>query len=74
MLLQLLLLGVGISQVFADCNKITNAWNTGANGEFSIQVPENTNNWKVKVTFDQSVDKLMVWQGSNVQCSGKTVI
>ena len=74
MLLQILLLGVGISQVLGDCNKITGAWNVGANGELTINVPTQTNGWKVKVTFDGPVDHMSAWQGSPAQCSGNVCI
>ena len=70
MFLQVFLLSICVSHVLGNCNEITNAWNTGANGEFSIKIPSNTNGWKVTVTFDQDVQGLSVWQGSNLQCSG----
>ena len=58
------------TRVLSSCNKLDHAWPTGANGEFSIKVPEDTNGWKVTVTFDQQVEILMVWNGANVECDG----
>ena len=63
-------LGLCFTQVLSECNKLGHAWNTGANGEFSIKVPASTNGWKVTVTFDQQVQKLSVWNGAKVQCNG----
>ena len=68
--LPIITLSLCLTYVSSECNQITHAWNTGANGEFSIKVPSNTNGWKVTVTFDQQVQKLMVWNGNNVQCNG----
>ena len=68
--LEFFVLGLCLAQVSSLCNKPDHAWPTGANGEFSIKVPEDSDGWKVTVTFDQQVEILMVWNGANVECDG----
>lgn len=70
MWIPIITLSLCLTYVSSECNQITNAWNKGANGEFSIEVPEDTKGWEVTVTFDRPVKKLRVWNGRKVKCDG----
>ena len=71
-LLKIFALGLCVTEVFSGCNELNHYSQPSVNGDFSITVPEDTESWKVTVTFDQEVDELNVWNGANVQCDGNT--
>ena len=46
------------------------AWNTGSKGKLSIPVLENTNDWKITLTFDKTVKSMDAHQGRDESCDG----
>ena len=74
MFLQIFTTLLVVNQVAADCSsnmEISNAWNVGATGYFSVPIPTNVNGWTVSVTFSSPVD-LTVWTGTNINCNSNT--
>ena len=71
-LLKIFALGLCVTEVFSGCVELNHYTQPAANGEFSIIVPEDSENWNMTVTFDQEVAELNVWDGANLQCDGNT--
>ena len=43
-------------------------WSTGSKGTFNITVPEDTDTWKITVTFDSPMDTFLAHEGSEEKC------
>jgi len=55
----LLLVGLGAAQA-ADSVQITNSWNGGFQGKFTINPPTDLHGWKIHLCFSKTVDSLEV--------------
>merc|ERR1712018_525417 len=49
----------------------SHSWNTGATGKVRIPVPEDTEEWKVTLTFSGAIESLDAHQGLDEACEGE---
>jgi len=47
-------------------------WESAATGRFQITVPDDIEEWEVTVTFDQPMDSIEAYEGSDETCDGDT--
>lgn len=62
--------GQGSGEECIGTNVIVNSWNEGMNGELEVVAPENLEEWEVTITFDQTVNNIQAWQGTDENCDG----
>ena len=70
------LVGYGIDSIGgkSDCGsklEFNAAWNGRGTGYLYVPIPLDVEKWKVTLTFSSPVSNLQVWDGLNIECTGK---
>lgn len=56
----LVLLSALLGMALADQVQITNSWNGGFQGKFTINPPQDLHGWKIQICFSKQIDQLEV--------------